>query len=506
MQPDRSGLKFLVRASLGILLSVELCVVVVAAEPVERSTYVEHCAVCHGESLEGTVQGVALVGRDISGGDSVDALSTAIANGKTERGMPAWRSILDEQAIKSLALMIAERRAGGFFFGLGDEPTLPSQPVQTRWHAFSVEPVAHGLDPRPFSIAVRADGSILVTESMRGLRIVSPAGEVSDLVPGTPMMDLDDPALAEEGGFIGAGWLMDVALHPDFAKNKWIYLHHTQRCSRCAQETNPLTSRNVLVRGRIRDGTWVDEETVWQAPAFDASVWGDAVAGGRIAFDDNGYVFITVGMRSMHGIQDLSTAYGKTHRLHDDGRIPSDNPFFGVPGALDTIWTYGHRSPQGLVYDPQTRNAWNTEHGPRGGDELNRLLPGRNYGWPLFSDGLNYDGTEVAWGRAQSEIELENTEPAVKSWLPSIAVSNLVVYEGAAFPEWQGDFLIGSLKASDLVRVEIEDGRVAGEELLVKDLGRIRDFDVDERGWIYILLEHQTGGRIVRLKPAPTGS
>ncbi|MDE0191808.1 MAG: PQQ-dependent sugar dehydrogenase, partial [Gammaproteobacteria bacterium] len=193
------------------------------------------------------------------------------------------------------------------------------------------------------------------------------------------------------------------------------------------------------------------------------------------------------------------------HRLHDDGRIPTDNPFVGVSGALSTIWTYGHRAPQGLAYDPQTRNAWNTEHGPRGGDELNRLLPGRNYGWPLFSAGLNYDGTEVAWGRAESEIELEDTERAAKAWSPSIAVSNLVVYEGAAFPEWQGDFLIGSLKASDLVRLEVEDGRVAGEELLLKDLARIRDVDVDDRGWIYLLLEHQTGGRIVRLKPATGG-
>lgn len=505
MQPDRPGLKFLTRASLGILLSVAPSIVAVAAEPGERSAYEEHCAVCHGEALEGTVQGVALVGRDLSGGDSVDALSTVIADGRTERGMPAWQGILDEQAIKSLALTIAERRAGGFFFGMGDELTLPSNPVQTRWHAISVELVAQGLDPRPFSIAVRPDGSILVTESMRGLRIVSPAGQVSDLVPGTPITDLDDPAIAEEGGLIGAGWIMDVALHPDFADNGWIYLHHTQRCSRCAEVQNPLNSRNVLVRGRIRDGRWVDEESVWQAPGFDASVWGDAVAGGRIAFDHDGYVFITVGMRSMDGIQDLGTAYGKTHRLHDDGRIPADNPFIGVSGALSTIWTFGHRSPQGLVYDARTGSAWNTEHGPRGGDELNRLLPGRNYGWPLFSEGQNYDGTEVAWGRAPSEIDIAETERAVKAWSPSIAVSNIAIYAGDAFEQWQGDFLVGSLKASDLVRIQLEDGRVVGEEVLVRDLARIRDIDVDARGWIYLLLEHETGGRIVRLTPAPPG-
>ena len=313
-------------------------------------------------------------------------------------------------------------------------------------------------------------------------------------MPGTPVTDLDDPA--EEGRTIGVGWLMDVALHPDFAENGWIYLHHTERCSACGSEAskqNPdlarRNSRNVLVRGRIRDGRWVDEERIWQAPTFDVSSWGDAVAGGRIAFDDNGYVFITVGMRSMDLIQDLGTAYGKTHRLHDDGRIPVDNPFVGVPGAVKTIWTFGHRGPQGLAYDPQTRSAWSTEHGPRGGDELNRLLPGRNYGWPLFSDGQNYDGTEVAHGRAESDIRLEDTERPAISWTPAIGVSNLFVYEGAAFPEWQGDFLVASLKAADLIRVEVEDGRVVSEEILVEDIGRIRDIDVDEHGWIYLLLD-----------------
>ncbi len=479
------------------------------AAEVSRSIYGQHCAVCHGDAFEGAAQGVALVGRELLGGASVDAISTSIANGNPVKGMPAWAGVLDDQAIKAVALLIVEHREGLQFEQLAvpygeDEWTPPSRPVTTQSHTVLLELVAESLDPKPFSIALRPDGSILVTETHRGLRIVSPTGEVSDYVTGTPRTDLDERGLTEEGDApISAGWMLDVALHPDFADNGWIYLHYTERCSACASVLNPLTSRNVVVRGRIRDGRWVDEETVWQAPAYDASTaWGDAVAGGRIAFDDSGYLFLTAGMRGMDRIQDLDTAYGKTHRLHDDGRIPADNPFVGVPGALSSIWSYGHRSPQGLAYDPETGNVWNTEHGPRGGDELNRLLPGRNYGWPLFSDGLNYDGSEVAWGRTQREIELEDTERAVKAWSPSIAVSNLVVYDGEAFPAWQGDFLIGSLKATDLFRVEVEDGRIIGEELLVEDLTRIRDIDVDERGWIYLLLEHPTGSRIVRLKPA----
>ena len=489
----------------------------VTAEP-SQDIYNENCAVCHGDQLEGASQGGALVGRELVGGDSMDAISASIAKGNPAKGMPAWASVLDDQAIKSLAILIREYRSGLGFGNLmaqylPGEWILPSQPVTTQLHTVTLELVAEStawasVVPKSYSIAVRPDGSILVTVTESGMRIVSPAGQVSDPVPGTPVTDLDDPA--EGGRTVGFGWLMDVVLHPDFAENGWIYLHYTERCSACgsvdtSEQRRRGNTRNVLVRGRILDGRWVDEQKIWQAPTYDVSSWGDAIAGGRIAFDDNGHAFITVGMRSMDHIQDLGTAYGKTHRLHDDGRIPADNPFVGVPGALSTIWTYGHRGPQGLTYDPQTGNAWNTEHGPRGGDELNRLLPGRNYGWPLFSDGQNYDGTEVAWGRAESEIELEDTERPTISWTPAIGVSNLMVYEGAAFPEWQGDFLIASLKAADLIRVEVEDGRVVGEEIVVEDLGRIRDIDVDERGWIYLLLDIQAGGRIVRLKPTPTG-
>ena len=503
-------------------LAILLLIVAPAHAQEEQSlaSYKENCAVCHGAQLEGASQGVALVGRELVGGDSIDAISASIANGNPAKGMPAWASVLDDEAIKSLAILIREHRLGLGFGNLmaqymPGEWTLPSQPVTTQLHTVTMEIVAvstawASVIPKSYSMALRPDGSILVTVTEGGMLIVSPEGEVSDWVPGTPVTDLDDAG--EEGRTVGVGWLMDVALHPDYAKNRWIYLHHTERCSACESVTSKQypdyargNSRNVLVRGRIRDGRWVDEERIWQAPTFDVSSWGDAVAGGRIAFDDNGYVFITVGMRSMDLIQDLGTAYGKTHRLHDDGRIPVDNPFVGVPGAVKTIWTFGHRGPQGLAYDPQTRSAWSTEHGPRGGDELNRLLPGRNYGWPLFSDGQNYDGTEVAHGRAESDIRLEDTERPAISWTPAIGVSNVFVYEGAAFPEWQGDFLVASLKAADLIRVKVEDGRVVSEEILVEDIGRIRDIDVDEHGWIYLLLDVPDGGRIVRLKPAPTG-
>ena len=159
-------------------------------------------------------------------------------------------------------------------------------------------------------------------------------------------------------------------------------------------------SMNALVRARIKDGKWVDEETIWKADIETYTPKPDMNAGGRIAFDDAGHVFLSVGMKgitSFWGIQDLSLPYGKIHRVHDDGRIPADNPFLGVPDALETTWTYGHRSPQGLEFNRRRGQLWSTEMGPRGGDELNLLKPGRNYGWPLYSLGLNYDGSPIEY-------------------------------------------------------------------------------------------------------------
>ena len=159
---------------------------------------------------------------------------------------------------------------------------------------------------------------------------------------------------------------------------------------------------NKLVRGRIEDGSWVDEEVLWQADIEHYTAMPDMAAGGRIAFDDAGHVFFSVGMKGgseFAGIQDLSLPYGKIHRLNDDGSVPADNPFVGTANALATIWTYGHRSPQGLEFDRVTRQLWGTEMGQRGGDEVNRLVRGRNYGWPLFSKGLKYDGSPVDYGK-----------------------------------------------------------------------------------------------------------
>jgi len=384
--------------------------------------------------------------------------------------------------------------------------TIPEGPIDTELHRFRIEPVVGGLASKPFSIAPLPDGSILVTEKVRGLSIVSPEGVLSDPVVGTP--ETSDTGFEVLGLDYGLGWLLDVAPHPDYASNGWIYLLHTHLCKTCGDDGGesmmPMTMTRV-VRGRIEEGEWRDEEVIWSVPEQFYTPMPDLGAGGRLAFDPAGYVFISVGIKgnsNYQGVQDLSTPYGKIHRIHDDGRIPEDNPFVDRPEAMASIWSYGHRSPQGLEFQPHSGKLWGTEMGPRGGDEVNLLEPGRNYGWPLYSKGVDYDGTPVEyWKELGIEFDLADIEQPVVDLTPSPAVSSFIIYDGAAFPEWQGDFIVGSLKATELYRIVIENGAHIHTELLLKDLARIRDVEADQAGIIYLLLEHATGSRIVRLVP-----
>ena len=469
----------------------------------------ENCAVCHGENLRGAAQGTALVGADLIHGDAMDNIVQSITEGYADQGMPAWQATFSTEEIKSMALWISENRNGLLYseFNISSDLTIPTEVIHTELHDVRIESVIDGLDPLPYSIAPLPDGRILLTEKMRGIRVISANGEKSELVTGTPTV-YDDARVGGGGLEYGSGWLLDIAPHPKYNENGWVYLHYTDRCENCNEASKASgrpVSMNALMRGRIRDGRWVDEEIIWQAPIESYTTASDVATGGRIAFDPDGFVFISVGMKSMEGIQDLRSPHGKIHRLHDDGRIPTDNPFIDDPNAGNTIWTYGHRSPQGLEFNKVSRQLWGTEHGPRGGDEINLLLPGRNYGWPLYSKGQNYNGTEVAWGKEFGiEVELKDIQQPVVDLTPSPAISSFVFYSGDAFPAWRDNIIVGSLKAADLYRIEIKDNKMVHRELVIDNLARIRDVEVDLNGAIYLLLEHDTGGQIVRLLPAET--
>lgn len=469
----------------------------------------KQCASCHGEDLRGTTLGTPLVGAPLRHGDTVKQIAKSIANGFPEAGMPMWSETLNESKIWNLALYVAEQRQGTTIL---DKRTnipleIPAGIVETDRHAFRIETIVDGLDPMPFSIAPLPDGRILLSERMRGLSIITTDGQKSALISGTP------PVYDDSGEFLGqvqgTGWMLDVAIHPQFEKNGWVYIHHTDRCSDCnelSRKAKQPVSMNRLVRGRIKNGEWIDQEIIWQADLETYTNTSDLAAGGRISFDNKDHVYISVGMKGpldFMGIQDLALPYGKIHRVHDDGRIPADNPFVDTPGALKSIWTYGHRSVQGLEFDSQTGQLWNTEMGPRGGDELNRLVPGGNYGWPVFTSGVNYDGRPVNVAEKLGiELDPGDAEFPVVDMTPSPAISSFIIYRGSEFSGWNGNIIAGTLRATDLLRMEIVDGQVTQTETLLEDLARFRDIEIGAEGELYILLENAAGSRIIRLIPA----
>lgn len=473
---------------------------------VVATLYAEHCAVCHGDNLQGAAQGTPLIGIDLAGGATVSAIAASTAKGSTARGMPAWGETLSADQIHALALFITERRQGTTLadYRYNAPLVIPDGVIRTQHHAFRLVTIASGLDPQPYSLAPLPDGRFLVTEKMRGLKLISADGKTQTTVSGAPRAYAD--AMTLGGQPMGLGWLMDVALHPDYANNGWITLAFGDRCSDCnadSRKTGRPVSMVKLVRGRLQGAAWVDQQTIWQADIETYNGMFEIAAGGRIAFDRAGHVFLSIGMKGpteIDGFQNLDQPYGKILRLMDDGRVPPDNPFVGQAGTLPEIWSYGHRSPQGLEVEPATGQPWGTEMGPRGGDEVNLLKPGRNYGWPLMSKGVNYDGRPLD-NAAKLGITFDPAaiEQPVLDLTPSPAVSSFVFYQGDEFPAWRGSMIVGTLRASDLMRIEVKDGRIVATETLIEDLARIRDVALGPQGELYLLLEHDSGSRVVRV-------
>ncbi len=352
-------------------------------------------------------------------------------------------------------------------------------------HDYRVVPVTTGLQ-NPWGIAFLPGGDILVTEKAGRLRIVREGRLLPDAVPGVPEV------LAQ-----GQGGLMDVQPHPDFATNRLIYITYSK------PYTDLEGARTVLIRGTFQNDALTNIDELFSAQAV-----GRGHYGSRIAFDGNGYVFITAGDRQApsrgdlyaHPSQDLSNHHGVVVRLHEDGRIPADNPFVGTAGALGEIWSYGHRNPQGLAFHPVTGDLWANEHGPQGGDELNVVLPGRNYGWPVIGYGVNYgSGTTIHEGTRK-----EGMESPKHFWVPSIATSGLMIYTGDQFPEWRGNMFVSGLGGEQLARLTIDGQTVLNEETLFQRMGRVRDVRQGPDGYIYLAIDDRRGGAtgIVRLEPA----
>ena len=287
----------------------------------------------------------------------------------------------------------------------------------------------------------------------------------------------------------GQGGLLDVELDPNFAENNVVYISY----SKFKKEGDKELATTAVVSATYSNNSLKDVTEIFEAQPYLST---KHHYGGRLEFDDKGYLFISVGDRGRRddNPQSLENHCGKIHRVNPDGSIPEDNPFVNTEKAMKSIWSYGHRNPQGLVFDPKTGTLWEHEHGPRGGDELNVIKKAANYGWPLASFGLNYNGTIFT-----NLTEIEGMENSIKYWVPSIAPCGMAMVTSDKYGYWKGDILVGSLRFKYLAKVAI-DGMVAGADTpLVKNIGRMRNVKLDNEGYIYVSTE--LPGAIYKLIP-----
>lgn len=347
--------------------------------------------------------------------------------------------------------------------------------TESRAADYTLNTVAEGLN-FPWSLAFLPDGDILVTERNGGLRLIQDGTLVSEPVSGLPDIYA-----------VGQGGLMDIRLHPDFAQNNLVYLSYAHG----DEDSNQLR----VARATYADGALSNLEVIFGSePMKDTPVH----YGARLAFMADGTLLITTGDDFIHRerAQLLDNHFGKTIRLNDDGSIPDDNPFVGTAGASPEIWSYGHRNPQGLLTDPASGLVYLHEHGPMGGDELNIIEPGKNYGWPVATHGLDYSGARISPFQ-----ERPGMEKPLELWVPSIAPSGMTLYDGAAFPAWQGDIFIAALANMTVRRLDMDNGTVREQETLFAEVeARFREVRAGPDGYLYLLTDSQDGS-VIQVRP-----
>jgi glucose/arabinose dehydrogenase len=349
--------------------------------------------------------------------------------------------------------------------------------VATERGKVRVVTVAQGLE-HPWGMAFLPDGRLLVTERPGRLRIVATDGTFGPALEGVPPVAVT-----------GQGGLLDVAVDPDFRANQLVYLSYA--------EPREGGNGTAVARGRLTERGLADAQVIFRQ---DVTIDGRHHFGSRLVFGRDGRLFITLGDRNSERAraQTLDSHIGKVVRIERDGRVPADNPFVGRPDARPEIWSYGHRNVQGAALHPATGELWTHEHGPKGGDELNRTLAGRNYGWPLVTYGKEYSGKTISESPTAPGIE-----PPVHYWVPSIATSGLLFYTGERFPQWRGNAFVGGLAAQQVSRLEFDGNRVVHEEVLFKGTlnRRVRDVEQGPDGLIYLLTD-EDDGRLLRIESA----
>lgn len=353
------------------------------------------------------------------------------------------------------------------------EPSNESSIVNSEKLDFIVDTVAVDLES-PWGMAFLPDGSMLVTEKPGRLRIIKEGKLLADSILGVPEV------VAK-----GQGGLLEVKLHPEYESNGYIYLSYSA--------PGEGGSNTAVMRAKLVGNALAEQKVIFQAEPFTGK---SHHFGSRIEFDEAGYMYITVGDRGERdkNPQSLESYGGKVHRLFDDGRIPEDNPFVNNPNAIASVFSYGHRNPQGLARHPETGVIWEHEHGPQGGDEVNEIKAGVNYGWPVITYGINYDNTIITEDTAKAGME----QP-LHYWDPSIAPCGMDFVSSEKYPNWKNNLLVGSLKFRYLARCEVQGNAIVHEEKLLDTMGRMRAVEQGPDGYIYVAME--SPGQIVRIYP-----
>jgi glucose/arabinose dehydrogenase len=507
--------------------------------------YTERCSGCHGVDRSGG-RAPSLFDDVWAHGADDDTIARNIMSGFPNTEMMAFKDQLTEQQIWQLVAYLKTQGAN-----LKDKPVYVPDPdgqvVKSEKQTFKMEILARGLET-PWGLAFLPDGRLLITERPGRLRIVEKDKLLPEPVTGTPTV-----WERQDGG------LFDVEVHPQYAKNGWIYLAYSEPgpnntappslaaataaglvpgrggqggpppagapgagtapggappggAGAAATGTRPdpaatanaaaaNTSNTVIVRGKINaKNQWVEQQVLFRAKPelYTAS---NAHFGARFLFDREGHLFFTIGERGdMKNAQDLSNPLGKVHRVNDDGSIPKDNPFVNKPEVFQSIWSYGHRNPQGLAWDPVTGKLWESEHGPQGGDEINIIEKGHNYGWGVITMGIQPGITK------RSE---DGMDQPIVYYTPTIAPSGMVFYTGTRYPSWKNSLFVSSLGGQQLRRLETSGDKVTHQEVVFNQFGRVHDVVIGPDGYLYVTLQlpgrslsESTVGMVARLIPA----
>ena len=372
-----------------------------------------------------------------------------------------------------LSLFIACMDKGGSTASTSSDSTSKAEVLQSGDQKFTIETISDQFK-NPWGIAFLPDGRILVTERAGEIRIIKGGKLLDEKISGVPAV------VAE-----GQGGLLDIKLHPDYNTNAWIYLTYSK--------PGPGGAATTVARTKLNGNAFTDFTELFSALPFTST---GHHFGSRIAFDGKGHMFISSGERgTMENAQNLGNHLGKIIRLHDDGKVPTDNPFVNTKGAKAEIWSYGHRNPQGLIYDVERNELYDVEHGPKGGDELNRVEKGKNYGWPKITYGIDYDGTSIT-----DKTSLPGMEQPVTYWVPSIAPCGLMKITSDKYPGWKNNYLVGALSLTHIARVELDaNGKYVKQERLLDKFARFRCVVQSPDGFIYAATE--SPGKLIRLVP-----